>query len=99
MQTFTRGTLNVFAVVIAIKLLHAGAPGVGVLTAAVGVGAVGGSLGASLVVGGRLLVLCQEQSLNVVPLDVAHGPPMTGVDVADDLPVVIDFEAPLPPAN
>ncbi len=55
MQTFTRGTLNVFAVVIAIKLLGAGAPGVGVLTAAVGVGAVGGSLGASLVVGGRRL--------------------------------------------
>src|SRR5205807_3950438 len=35
-QTFTRGCLNVFAVVVAIDLLHMGAPGVGVLNAAVG---------------------------------------------------------------
>jgi MFS family permease len=54
-QTFTRGALNVFAVVIAIKLLGTGQAGVGVLTAAVGVGAVAGSLGASLVVQGRRL--------------------------------------------
>ena len=54
-QTFTRGALNVFVVVIAIQLLGAGEAGVGVLTAAVGAGAVGGSLGASLVVGGRRL--------------------------------------------
>ena len=54
-QTFTRGTLNVFVVVIAIQLLGTGEPGVGLLTAAVGAGAVGGSLGASLVVGGRRL--------------------------------------------
>jgi MFS family permease len=54
-QTFTRGALNVFVVVIAIELLDAGEPGVGLLTAAVGAGAVAGSLGASLVVGGRRL--------------------------------------------
>jgi Cyclic nucleotide-binding domain len=54
-QTFTRGALNVFVVVIALRLLGTGEPGVGVLTAAVGVGAVGGSLGASLVVSGRRL--------------------------------------------
>jgi hypothetical protein len=55
LQTFTRGALSVFVVVIAIKLLGTGEAGVGILTAAVGVGAVGGSLGASLVVRGRRL--------------------------------------------
>src|SRR5215217_1983410 len=58
-QTFTRGALNVFAVVIAIQLLDTGEPGVGILTAAVGVGAVGGSLGASLAVGTRGLAKIQ----------------------------------------
>jgi predicted MFS family arabinose efflux permease len=43
-QTFTRGCLNVFAVVVAIDLLGLGERGVGVLTAAVGGGAVLGSL-------------------------------------------------------
>jgi MFS family permease len=54
-QTLTRGFLNVFLVVVAIKLLRMGAPGVGVLTAAVGAGAVAGSLGASALVNGRRL--------------------------------------------
>jgi MFS family permease len=54
-QTFTRGALNVLVVVVALDMLGTGEPGVGVLTAAVGVGAVAGSLGASLVVGGRRL--------------------------------------------
>lgn len=49
-QTFTRGCLNVFAVVIAIDLLDMGESGVGLLTAAVGGGAILGSLGASLLV-------------------------------------------------
>jgi MFS family permease len=49
-QTFTRGCVNVFAVVIAIDLLDMGEAGVGVLTAAIGVGAILGSLGASLLV-------------------------------------------------
>jgi MFS family permease len=43
-QTFTRGCLTVFAVVVAIDLLHTGDPGVGVLNAAVGAGGVLGSL-------------------------------------------------------
>jgi MFS family permease len=43
-QTFTRGCLTVFAVVVAIDLLHRGDPGVGVLNAAVGAGGVLGSL-------------------------------------------------------
>jgi MFS family permease len=54
-QTFTRGCLNVFLVVVAIDLLHAGEPGVGLLTAAVGAGAVAGSLGASMFAHGRRL--------------------------------------------
>src|SRR4051794_23787194 len=54
-QTFTRGALNVFALVIAIQLLGRGEPGVGVVTAAVGAGAIVGSLGASLAVRGRRL--------------------------------------------
>lgn len=54
-QTFTRGALTVFTVVVAIDLLETGEPGVGTLTAAVGAGAVVGSLVASLLVGTRRL--------------------------------------------
>ena len=43
-QTFTRGCLTVFAVVIAIDLLDTGDAGVGVLNAAVGAGGVLGSI-------------------------------------------------------
>ena len=45
-QTFTRGCLTVFAVVVAIDLLHTGSPGVGILNSAVGAGGVLGSLSA-----------------------------------------------------
>ena len=45
-QTFTRGCLTVFAVVVAIQLLDLGDPGVAVLNAAVGAGGVLGSIGA-----------------------------------------------------
>jgi MFS family permease len=54
-QTFTRGALTVFTVVIALDLLNTGEPGVAGLTAAVGAGAVAGSLAASLLVGSRHL--------------------------------------------
>jgi predicted MFS family arabinose efflux permease len=54
-QTFTRGALTVFTVVVAIDLLGMGEPGVGFLTAAVGAGAVLGSLMASLLVATRRL--------------------------------------------
>jgi len=54
-QTFTRGCLIVFAVVVAIDLLDTGDPGVGVLNAAIGAGGVLGSLLAfGLVRRGRL---------------------------------------------
>jgi Cyclic nucleotide-binding domain/Major Facilitator Superfamily len=55
LQTFTRGALTVFSVVVAIDLLGIGDAGVGVLTAAVGAGAVAGSIGAALLVGGGRL--------------------------------------------
>jgi MFS family permease len=48
MQAFVRGALTVFTVVIALRLLHLGESGVGVLTAAVGVGGVIGAVGAGL---------------------------------------------------
>jgi MFS transporter len=47
LQTFTRGCFTVFSVVIAIELLGTGDAGVGVLTAALGAGAVLGSLAAA----------------------------------------------------
>ena len=50
-QTFMRGCLTVFSVVVAIDLLDAGEAGVGVLNAAVGAGAVLGSVAASLLAG------------------------------------------------
>jgi MFS family permease len=54
-QVFTRGCLNVFLVVVALELLETREPGVGLLTAAIGAGAVAGSLGASVLVSGRHL--------------------------------------------
>jgi MFS family permease len=54
-QTFTRGCLTVFSVVVAIDLLSLGESGVGLLNGAVGAGAVLGSLAAALLVGSRRL--------------------------------------------
>jgi MFS family permease len=54
-QTCTRGALTVFTVVVALDLLRTGEPGVGTLTAAIGVGAVIGALAASLLVGSHRL--------------------------------------------
>jgi MFS family permease len=54
-QTFTRGALTVFTVVVALDLLQTGEPGVGTLSGAIGAGAVIGSLIASLLVGSRRL--------------------------------------------
>jgi hypothetical protein len=49
-QTFTRGCLTVFAVVVAIDLIDTGDPGVGILNSAVGAGGVLGSLFAFVLV-------------------------------------------------
>jgi MFS family permease len=56
-QTITRGFFNVFVVVMALELLDTSDSGVGLLTAAVGVGAVAGSLAASMLVTGRRLAV------------------------------------------
>ena len=53
LQTFTRGCFVVFSVVIAIELLHIGEAGVGVLTAALGAGAVLGSFAAAALLVGN----------------------------------------------
>jgi MFS family permease len=58
-QTFTRGCLNVFLVVVPFELLRTGQAGVGLISAAVGAGAVAGSLGALLLVSGRRLAVMQ----------------------------------------
>ena len=54
-QSLTRGALTVLTVVVSFDLLGTGEPGVGVLTAAIGAGAVLGSLASSLLVGTRRL--------------------------------------------
>lgn len=54
-QAITRGCFGVLVVVLAIQILDVGGAGVGVLTAAVGAGAVVGSLGVSLFADGRRL--------------------------------------------
>jgi MFS family permease len=54
-QTLTRGALTVLTVVVAIDLLETGEPGVGILNAAIGVGAVLGSLAAPMLVDTRRL--------------------------------------------
>ena len=54
-QTFMRGAITVFTVVVAVELVGLGDPGVGVLNAALGAGAVVASAAAALLVGtGRL---------------------------------------------
>jgi MFS family permease len=58
-QTFTRGCLNVFLVVVPFELLHTGQTGVALMTAAVGAGAAAGSLGALLLVSGRRLAVIE----------------------------------------
>ena len=54
-QTFMRGAVTVFTVVVAVELVGLGDPGVGVLNAALGAGAVFASAAAALLVGTRRL--------------------------------------------
>jgi preprotein translocase subunit SecF len=81
-QTFTRGALTVFTVVVALDLLGIGEPGVGTLTAAVGAGAVIGSLAASLLVGSRRLarwfgigIALWGLPIALIPLFLGRRPP------------------------
>ena len=59
-QTFTRGCLSVLVVVIAFDVIGTGEAGVGVLTAAVGAGAIAGSLGTLALIGGKHLAVWRE---------------------------------------
>ena len=83
-QTLTRGFLNVFLVVLALDLLDIGDSGLGVLTAAVGAGAVVGSLGASMLVMGRRLAVVEGIGVALwgVPLVLAGVLPHEAVVLA-----------------
>jgi hypothetical protein len=83
-QTLTRGFLNVFLVVMAIELLDTGDSGVGVLTAAVGAGAVAGSLGVSMFARGRHLAVMEGLGVALwgVPLVLAGVLPYEPVVLA-----------------
>lgn len=77
-QTFTRGCLTVFAVVVAIDLLGTGDPGVGVLTAAVGAGGMLGSIVAFGVVRNAQLPLWFGLGV------VLFGAPLTVIGLAPE---------------
>jgi predicted MFS family arabinose efflux permease len=77
-QTFTRGCLTVFTVVVAIDLLGTGDPGVGVLTAAVGAGGIFGSILAFGLVGRGRLALWFGVGVAL------FGAPLVGIGVVPD---------------
>jgi len=83
-QTLTRGFFNVFVVVVALELLEMGEPGVGVLTAAVGAGAVVSSLGASMFVTGRRLATVAATGIALwgLPLTLSGALPYEPVVLA-----------------
>jgi len=83
-QTYVRGSLNVFTVVIAFDLLDLGDAGVAALTAAVGVGGLIGALGVSLLVGSRHLGVWLLIALVLwgAPIAVIGAVPVTAVAFA-----------------
>lgn len=83
-QTMTQGFLNVFVVVLALDQLRMGASGVGLLTAAVGAGAVASSLSASMFVTGRRLAVLQGIGVLLwgLPLVLSSALPYMPVVVA-----------------
>jgi MFS family permease len=80
-QTLTQGFLSVFVVVLALQVLGMGEPGVGLLTAALGAGAVASSLGASMFVSGRRLAALQGVGVMLwgVPLTLSGALPAAPV--------------------
>jgi MFS family permease len=82
-QSLTQGFLIVFVVVLALEELGMGAPGVGLLTAAIGAGAVAGSLGASMFVTGRRLAVLEGVGVLLwgVPLSLSGALPLEPVVV------------------
>ncbi|MET0884567.1 MAG: MFS transporter, partial [Acidimicrobiales bacterium] len=83
-QTYVRGSLNVFTVVMAFELLDLGDSGVAALTAAVGVGGLIGALGVSLLVGSRHLGVWLLIALVLwgAPIAVIGAVPVTAVAFA-----------------
>jgi MFS family permease len=82
-QSLTQGFLSVFMVVLAFEELGMGAPGVGILNAAVGAGAVAGSFGASMFVTGRRLAVLEGVGV------LLWGVPLTLCGVLPLAPVVL----------
>jgi Cyclic nucleotide-binding domain len=82
--SLTRGFLNVFVVVVALDLLATGDSGVGILTGAVGAGAVVGSLAAFVFVSGRSLAALEAIGLVLwgLPLTLSGTFPLEPVIVA-----------------
>jgi MFS family permease len=83
LQTLTRGFFTVLVVVAALELMEMGESGVGLLTAAVGAGAVAGSLGASVFVKGRRLAVLEGIGV------VLWGVPLTLSGAFPHEPVVL----------
>jgi MFS family permease len=83
-QSLTQGFLSVFMVVLAFEELGMGAPGVGILNAAVGAGAVAGSFGASMFVTGRRLAVLEGVGVLLwgVPLSLCGVLPLAPVVLA-----------------
>ncbi|MEA2221190.1 MAG: hypothetical protein QOJ35_3816 [Solirubrobacteraceae bacterium] len=86
-QTFTRGCLSVLVVVLSIDLLRSGEAGVGVLTAAIGAGAVAGSLGALMLAETRALARLEGVGVAL------WGLPLLACAVLPQQPAVIAFLA------
>jgi MFS family permease len=82
-QAITRGCFSVLVVVVALEVLDVGESGVGVLTAAVGAGAVVGSLGVSLFADGRRLARLLGTGV------VLWGLPLTVVGAVPQEPVIL----------
>lgn len=82
-QALTQGFLYVFVVVLALEQLGMGAPGVGLLTAALGAGAVAGSLAASMFVTGRHLAILEGLGV------ILWGVPLTLSGALPHEPVVL----------
>jgi Na+/melibiose symporter-like transporter len=82
-QAVTRGCFSVLVVVVAIEVLGVGEAGVGVLTAAVGAGAVLGSLAVSMFADGRRLAVLLGAGVALwgLPLIVVGAVPREGVIV------------------
>ena len=82
-QTFIRGCLTVFVVVLAFTVLHTGQSGVGFLTAAIGAGATVGSIAALALVTGRHLAVVGAGGVSL------WGLPLVAISAVSAPPAVV----------